>query len=318
MDGEQIDGAQVEQAVAEAVRDREERERLQRRQEAAARALAELDTLVRDRATVLEAESRDVEQLESFSLRRIWAGLAGHRDADLDRESAEREAARYALAEAEVRRDTARREHDALVEQLRVLGDVDARYRAALEAKDAWIRSADVTRATRLAELAARRGTLLAQDRELAEAHAAGRQALEHLGHAADLLGSARSWSTWDTFGGGGLVTDLMKYDRIDQATAALRNADLALKAFSRELADVDMSQVRGVEVTPMMRTFDVFFDNIFSDFSVRARVQEAAQRTATATESVRAALDEVSRRGHAVRQEIAALDRDREDLLLR
>ena len=86
--------------------------------------------------TELLVESEDVERLESFSPSRIWASLKGSRDTDLDRESTEVERARFAVAEAEAesRRDAARRDCDAAQAQLDALGDVDAQHARALAA----------------------------------------------------------------------------------------------------------------------------------------------------------------------------------------
>lgn len=310
------DGAAVETALSEAVRDREEKARLENRLREAEGRLAGLEIEVADRATILGEESRDVEKLESFSPTRIWAGLTGRRDVDLDRETAERDAARYALAEAEARRDLARRDCDALSEQSRLLGDTEARFAAALEAKEAWVGSSPGPVAEQLAELARRRGALLAQDRELAEAHAVGVAAHQQLLEADRVLGSAESWSTWDTFGGGGMLTDMMKYDRIDKATAEIRRADHAVKAFARELADVALGPVRGVEITPMTEVFDVFFDNIFSDWGVRARIQEASERTRWSLRAVEDALAAITTRATRLQDELQQLDEERERLL--
>jgi len=71
-----------------------------------------------------------------------------------------------------------------------------------------------------------------------------------------------------------------MKYGRTDEATAQLRRADEALSASSRELAGVRMAAVRGVEVGEMTRMFDVWFDNIVSDWAVRDRIRDASDRT--------------------------------------
>ena len=131
------------------------------------------------------------------------------------------------------------------------------------------------------------------------------------------LLGSAGSWSTWDAFGGGGMLTDMMKYDKVDRATEALRRADMALAAFSRELADVDLPQVRGVQVNQMMRPFDVWFDNIFSDMAVRSRIEDASRRVVQALHQVEQALAALEQKGAAVSRELTGLDARREQLLL-
>lgn len=45
----------------------------------------------------------------------------------------------------------------------------------------------------------------------------------------ADLLSSADGWSTYDTFFGGGMISSVIKHDRMDDASTVLRRADLAL-----------------------------------------------------------------------------------------
>ncbi len=311
------DGADIHDQLTAAVRDREERDRLARRLDEARVRVREAEALVSQRTAALKQEERDVERLESFSPTRLWAGLTGRRDADLDRATAERDAARYALADAEARLAAARWDTDAYAEQLAALGDVEGRYRDALAAKDAWLRDRDPATGERLAALAEELGRLEAEDRELAEAHAAGSRARERLLHADDLLRRAGDWSTWDTFGGGGMVTDMMKYSRIDEATAQLRHVDEALRAFSRELADVRMAAVRGVEVDQITRVFDVWFDNIFSDWAVRDRVRDAAERTRQACAAVEDALHRVSARGRDVQVRAAGIATERERLLL-
>jgi hypothetical protein len=72
-----------------------------------------------------------------------------------------------------------------------------------------------------------------------------------------------------------------------------MRRADDALSDLGVELADVGMEPVGGVEVTQLVRAFDVWFDNIFSDWAVRERIGEAAARVAEA----RGAVGEVRRR---------------------
>jgi len=94
--------------------------------------------------------------------------------------------------------------------------------------------------------------------RSAREAHAAGMVARTDLQRAGDRLREARSWSTWDMFGGGGFLTDMMKYDRLDEVSALLGHADLALKRFSRELADLRLAGVAGVDVDGLTCTFDV------------------------------------------------------------
>jgi hypothetical protein len=316
MIGSMADGGQIQAELERAAQARREHDGLTQRLDAAQQHVAHTGQRVAELRARLRDEEQDVERLESFSATRIWAGLTGDRGTDLDRETAERDAARYAVADAEARQEAARREADGYAEQLRRLGDVETQYRDALAAKEAWLADTGSPTAGRLVAIAEERGTLLAEDREAQEAHGAGVTARTHLVQAQQLLGSARSWSTWDTFGGGGLFSDMMKYDKLDQVSEALRRADVAIGSFSRELADVGMAAVAGVQIDGMTKAFDVFFDNIFTDMAVRSRIQDAQQRAAHALASVDHVLGTLQDRGRDLAGRIAGLDDERERLL--
>ena len=310
------DAAQIHTELERAAQARRELDGLNERLTAGTGYLRSVDERVAELRGRLRAENEDVEKLESFSPTRIWATLKGSRAGDLDRETAEREAARYAVAEAEARREAAHRECESLTAQIDALGDVDAMHARALAAKEKWAATNDPAVATALAEIAQRRGELQARDKEAREAHGAGRTALDRLQQARQLLGSAESWSTWDTFAGGGMLSDMAKYNKLDQAAAVLHQADMALGRFSVELADVGLAAVPGVQVGTMTRTFDVFFDNIFTDMAVRSRIQDTSQRTAAAAQAVAEALARLEQTGHDIAAEIAELDARREQVL--
>lgn len=310
------DAAAIQADLERAVTAREEHAQLVRRLMASAPHLAELEQRVLAARQKLASETADVERLESFSGAKIWAHLKGSHATDLERETAEREAARYVVAEAEARRDMLLRDRAALETRIAELGDVESRFSLAMARKEVWLSDSGSGSAQELATIAHRRGVLAALDREAREAHAAGRAAHELLAQAASLLGRAGTWSAVDTVGGG-MLTDMMKYDNVDRATEALRRADVALSRFSRELADVDLPDVRGVEVDQLMRSFDVWFDNIFSDIAVRSRIQDAARRVDDALRQVGQALTAVAQKGRHISAELSALDARREELLL-
>ena len=299
-----------------ASRARREASGLRTRLDAALRHAEGTTARVQQARDGLTVESDDVERLESLSWARILSALKGSHATDLEREQAERDAARYTVADADTRDSLARRDVEAVRSQLEALGDVDRAYAEALAAKEVWVSAHDPAAAQGLSEVAERHGVLLAEDQEGREAYDAGVTARAHLLQARQLLGSAQSWSTWDTFGGGGLFTDLMKYDKLDQVGDALRRADHALNAFSRELADVHLAGVEAVNLDGMTRAFDVFFDNIFTDLRVRSRIQDAGIRVDQALRSVEDTLHALDLRGRAVADELAALAVRRESLL--
>ncbi|GAA5015536.1 hypothetical protein [Actinopolymorpha pittospori] len=276
--------------------------------------------LVEERVRTLRGhlidEAKDVEVLESFSPTRIWATLRGSRADDLARERAEHEAARYAVAEAEARRDAVSRDVESLQAQVEGLGDVDDVQRRAVAAKEQWALANDPVVAAALEDIARERGRLTASRKEAAEAYAAGEPALALVEQAVQLLGSAESWSTADTFFGGGVLTDMMKYEKMDEAADVLHRADVALGRFSRELADVGVDGIDSVQVDTMTRTFDMYFDNIFTDMAVRSRIQDAGRKAGAARQAVRQALLGLEKTSQDIAGQLAQLEEKRSWLL--
>ena len=310
------DGGAIEAEVARVAADRELaaslRSRLAAAREHAAHARHRADEL---RVTLTD-EERDVAQLESMSWVRIWATLRGGRATDLERETAERDAARYAAAEAEHRASVAAVETQGIEDQLRRLGDVDAAWADVLADKERWLHGRTSPAATRLLEIAAQRGELAAAVSENREAQAAGIEARRALGQGLELLRSAGSWSTWDAFGGGGLLTDLVKYDKLNQVQDLLHWADDVLGRFARELADVGLDGVDPVQLDGLTRTFDVWFDNIFSDLAVRSRIGQATERVDRAVAAVERILAALRDEAGRLAAEATALDAERERLI--
>ena len=309
--------AQIEADLAHAAQVRRQHTDLTHRVETERSQLLLLEERVQGLRERLADEAKDVAALESFSPTLIWATLRGSRVDDLERERAEHEAARYAVAEAEARRDAVRRDLESTRARRNALGDVGDIHRRALAAKERWALAHDRDLAAALDDIAGQRGTLSAARKETAEAHAAGEAALALVEQAVQLLGKAESWSTYDTFLGGGLLSDMMKYDRMDEAAKVLHDADVALERFSRELADVGIASVDGVQVDGMTRTFDVFFDNIFSDMAVRSRIQDAGRRAETARQAVRQALLRLEKTSQEIAGQLTALDAERDRLLV-
>ncbi|WP_222428399.1 hypothetical protein, partial [Isoptericola variabilis] len=151
---------------------------------------------------------------------------------------------------------------------------------AALEAKEAWLlRSGRGAAVVELVDVARLTGELRAERAEIAEARQAAAQALEALDAAAEELRVTNGWSTYDTFFDGGMIASMAKHDRLDRAADRLRHADAALTHLGVELGDLGERGVAGVGIDGLTRTLDVWFDNVFTDLSVRSRIADARDR---------------------------------------
>ena len=95
-------------------------------------------------------------------------------------------------------------------------------------------------------------------------------------------LASARSWGTYDIIGGGFLASSIKK-TKVQEALAAIDATTTGIATVRRELADIPQAIAvpSGLEMGSGAWTFDVWFDNIFSDLNMQSRIAEAADKVA-------------------------------------
>ena len=113
-----------------------------------------------------------------------------------------------------------------------------------------------------------------ADAREVDEAIRAGERALDSLREAKAKLDSARNWGIYDILGGG-MISSMVKHSKMSSANEWVEQANRDLKRFAKELRDVDEDGLY-VQAGSLASTLDIFFDNVFSDFIVQNRINEA------------------------------------------
>ena len=108
--------------------------------------------------------------------------------------------------------------------------------------------------------------------REVREAVQAGEEALAGIQKAREKLGSAKNWGIFDMLGGG-MISSMVKHSRMDDASEDMEEAKRKLAAFERELKDISISADLSVEMGSFV---DTFMDNLFVDFMVQSRIDDA------------------------------------------
>lgn len=112
-------------------------------------------------------------------------------------------------------------------------------------------------------------------EKETLEAKLAGETALHSLYKAKDHLDNARTWGIFDIFGGG-LVSSLVKHSNMNSADSYIKDAKNKLEVFARELEDVDKVCNINIDTGDFLGFADIFFDNMFSDFMMQDRINNA------------------------------------------
>lgn len=265
----------------------------------------ELSARLRDLEYCKRAEQADVDRLEGRTLAAFFCYLTGRRDEKLDKERQEAYAAAVKCDAAARSLDAVEQDIQRLEQEQRRLRDCEARYRQALDEKAAALKAAGGPAGAELLALEQRLALLAAQRREMQEAQTAGRRALELTEDILRSLESAEGWGTWDLIGGG-LVTDMVKHSRLDDAQEQVEHLQIALRRFKMELADVTIQADLQVSVDGFLRFADYFFDGLFADWAVLDRIKQSSAQVRHTRTQIEEVLARLARLDEAAAQEQA------------
>lgn len=225
----------------------------------------------------MEAEKADVDRLESDNFMTSFLKLLKLHEGKLTKESEE-----YLKAKLDYERQSFEIEEGKiqlmkLFKRIEELEKEISAYNETLSSKRAYYEnlSLDSPEKAVYQNFAVKEAALKAECVELEEAIFACSRALDTLEAAKKLLESAEGWATWDAWAGGGLMTDLIKYEKLDAVQVEFKRLSADLSQLRRELSDVgDETSLDLVNIDGTTKMFDIWFDNIFTDFKVKAQIK--------------------------------------------
>ena len=226
----------------------------------------------------LKRESRDVQQLTEKSLAKFLLTLVGKYEDKLDKEQNEEIAAKLAYDRAAAGVEYLKSEQTVLKSRISELIADEKTYNTELERKRGEIKQLSTEESKQLEELETERSAILSMITEIREAQSAAARAASTAERALDSLDSARRWATYDVIGGDGIISHMAKYSRIDSAEQDFHLLSSQLRKLKAELSDVRGLTATGLnEISSTQRAVDFWFDNIFTDLSVRGQIIDNA-----------------------------------------
>lgn len=237
-------------------------------------------------------EQADVDRLEREGLTSFFYRMLGRHEEKLDKERQEAREAQSRFQEAMARMDSLRFRISALEEERRQFGDLPQRYERALEEKKNVLNTgSDPMKRETLQRLEEAISRIKAQQQQIREAIAAGKEA----GMATDAilrqLEDAEGWGVMDVMGGG-LISDMAKYSALDEAQKLLEGLQEELKEFKNELADIDAMEEFRIQIDGFLRFADCFFDGFLADWTVLDQIQNAKKQVETTRSQIIGVLD--------------------------
>ncbi len=293
---------EINRRLQEAQAQMAQKNQLEARRRSLQKQLAPLEEKERALRSRLYAEQADVDRLEGRSLANLFYAVTGQMDEKRKVEARE-------AYEAAVRHDAAVQELESVQEDLRrtaselhAVSGCERRYADALEQKKQLLCAQGGSDAERIGQLEDALVDCATAQRELEEAIRAGRQAQSIVQSILQNLDSAQNWGTWDLVGGG-LVSDIVKHNRLDSAQSQIEQLQVQLRRFQTELVDVKVFADMQMRTEGFLRFADFFFDDLVSAWMVldrvgrsKAQVEQVEHQIAEALHRLQAILDEAGR----------------------
>lgn len=256
---------------------------------------AELEQKVTELGKVKQEEQEDVDRLQKGSLAVFFYKATGKIDEKLSKEQAEAYAAAVKYAAAERELEGVNYDIAECRRRLSELQWIEREYQRMIEEKAKQIKAENGPVVEQILQLERQIFFLQNQKKEIDEAINAGQTARSISQKILGDLQSAKDWGTWDLIGGG-LITDMMKYDKLNSAQSNVQDLQTALRNFRTELADVKegISADIHLEIGDFLHFADYFFDGLFTDWMVYDRISESKTRAENTCRQIETVLEKL------------------------
>lgn len=279
----------------------------------------ELEKKAADLKKIMEDEQEDVDRLNRKSLTAFLYRASGKMGEKLSKEEKE------AFAAA-VKYDAAAKELQAVEEDIAYyekqasgLPDCKLQYERMLEAKKEEIKESGNIEAEKILEMERQISAIENRRKEVKEAISAGERARSIAEETLEGLQSAKNWGMVDLIGGG-IMSDVIKYDKLKTVKDRTSALQMALRTFRTELSDVS-SRIEGplqVEVGEFLHFADYFFDGIFTDWMVYDKIKVSKERAEQTYSQIQGILEQLRKMQEQLHTEEEQKRRELEQIVLK
>ena len=195
---------------------------------------------------------------------------------------------------------------------------VHSKWQLLMIQKEQWLRDHSPENQAIMDELADRQSIVQSMLQEINEARSAGNTANTLLSTAISQLDSARGYSTWDTFLGGGMIVTAMKHSAIDDSEDTIHKAQMALHRFRTEVKDVQALEANSfvVERGEFIKMADYFFDDIFSEWTIHSRISKSQENLQNTVKDVVKVMQSLAGKKNVLEMELNEIKRKRKQLI--
>ena len=263
----------------------------------------------------LRAEEHDVAQLQGLSIANLFYTMIGSKSEKLKQENEEALTSKLRYDDAVAGKQNLKLEIEKYKVKLGDVINVDLEYERFLKTKESYIQRHDAATSEQLHALSEQKASAVILSKELKEAFEAGDVVLASLEQAEQYLQSAKNWGTYDMLGGG-LISTMIKHDRIDDAKEQIHKVQHYLRQFARELKDVQMAVSVDFEIGGFLKFSDFFFDGLIADWMVQGKITNSLEQVVSKRKEIDSMVERLSQELNNVENRLNDLDRQYKGLI--
>lgn len=261
----------------------------------------------------LKKEYKDVEKLKKLSFASIVATVMNNKNEKLEKEQQEYIMAKIKYDEFSSKIELLKENIENIKARLETLKHCENEYKALLNKKLELIKLyGDQDKKIKLSSIEEEIEKALLEKKEIEEAESVGRALLRVANLAKDSLNSAKNWGIFD-IAGGDMLSSIAKHNKINEAEDQFRKVSSLISRFNKELGDI---QFEGLSFSTTTIAFDIFFDNIFTDFSVQNKINSSLDNVRNLIRRVEGILATLSSKKVSINSRISNLRKDYDSII--
>ncbi len=274
----------------------------------------EMDILLK----AFEKEKRDVEKIKRDSFSVMLIKFMGRYEERVEKEIGEELGAKLKYDKIVERCKQLQEDKGALIGRIEILKKEKREYQNELSQRAMQLKYDHGALGQQYFELEEKAGKVSKELIEIKEAETLGVRVINKIAAIREHLKSAENWATFDVFTRGGIISHMAKYEHLDTAASECHHLTALLEDFKKELRDVKgFSAPVHLGIDTGTRVFDFWFDNIFTDLSIRDKIRRDQEQIDLLDTEVKKALEELKNAKKLAGETLYKIEVTKEELII-
>ncbi|MDF2951814.1 MAG: hypothetical protein K0S18_1397 [Anaerocolumna sp.] len=264
----------------------------------------------------LDEEQIDVDRLNKTTITALFYTILGSKEEQLEKERQESLSARLRYEDIQTQIEDTKYQITKLEAEKAELEYCENAYEELFNKKYQMLKNQSGIHADKIAEIEHGIVVLKSNMKEIQEAIDAGQLVIEEIDNTRRSLDNAEGWGLWDMFGGGGLITNIVKHSHIDDAKETASKVQRLLNRFRTELSDVKVSSEICININEFHKFADFFFDGLISDWLVQSQIQESIESVDKVRQEVTNVIDKLNQMMRNCKEKHTTLEEELEKIV--